>query len=102
FINTRPPWEQKILTIDPVTALRFTGKFQGEEWYDGENGESGWIVARGGRLFKISMGLDGVNTVTEITPVILMQTTADFVVPAPGNQVTIDITDESPFATGDT
>lgn len=102
FVVTRPPWEQKILTIDQVTSSRFTGKYQGVEWYDGENGESGWIVARGGKLFKITMPLNGINTVTEITPVLLIQTTNDFTVPAPAATVMVDVTDEAPFATGDT
>lgn len=100
YLKTRPPYDQLPLTMDAATAARFTGKFQGAEWYDGNIGESCFVVARGGRLFRITIGKT--NVVTEITPVLLIQTTADFTIPGVGNTVTVNVSDEAPFTTGET
>lgn len=98
LIKTRPPFEQQLLNTDAVTD-RWTGKFQGAGWYNGPLGESSFIIARGGRLFKATVGT-GEFVLSEITPVILIQVTANFTVPAIGNTVVASVTDEEPFTVG--
>lgn len=82
---TRPPWVSHPLQNAPAT---WTGIFQGSMHYDGEAGQSGWIVARGGRFFFVT---DDTYTVTEITAKLLLVTTADFVLPGAGNTVLVQI-----------
>lgn len=101
YIHTRPPWANQIFT--DLTNGRFTGRFQGAAFYDGEeSGQSCHIISRGGRLFRLGAnGMDPVSVLTEITPRITIQTTAQFTVPAPAATVEIDVTSESAIATGD-
>lgn len=104
FVKTRPPWGKLPLSFSGVegdtTESRWTGKYQGAMVYQGITpDQTCWIVSRGGRLFRIAKDT---RIVTEITPVLLITTTEDFVVPAIGNTVTIQVISETPFVTGDT
>lgn len=98
YIMTRPPWMNHVVTDN--TGGRFTGKYQGTAWYDGGDGQSCDIIARGGKLFRLVLGMT--NSLTEITPRLNIVTTADFTVPAPAATVTVFVTSETPIATGDT
>lgn len=100
FISTRNPVANLVITMDDTTASRFTGRFQGAMWYDGEIGESCDIISRGGKLFRLTRGLT--NILTEITPQLIIHTADDFVVPAPNGTVDVFVTSESAIATGDT
>lgn len=98
---TRPPWLNHPFTMDETTAGRFTGKFQGSLEYDGEvSGQNCNLIWRGGKLFRLTLGVT--NVLTEITPKILISTTADFIVPAPAASVLVEVVSESAIATGDT
>lgn len=67
FIKTRPPWKNILIKFDSTqTAIRFSGKFQGAIFYESDFGQDQFILARGGRLFRIILGL--VNVLSEITP----------------------------------
>lgn len=96
FPGTRDTWITRPLQNIPAT---WTGIFQGMMHYDGEAGQSGWIVARGGRFFFIT---DNTYTVTDITAKVIIVTTADFVLPGAGNPVTVNINGNPPITGGQT
>lgn len=103
LLKTRPPWGNLPLSFSDIpgdtTESRWTGRFQGAMIYQGFTpDQTCWIVSRGGKLFKIAKDT---RIVSEITPVTLIVTTADFVVPAIGNTVVVEVVSESPFTTGD-
>lgn len=98
YITTRPPWANHVFTDN--TNGRFAGKFQGSVWYDGGDGQSCNVIARGGKLFRMVLGVT--NSITEITPRLNITTTANFTVPAPAATVDVAVTSETPIATGDT
>lgn len=101
FAHTRPPWGNLILTFDSATTqTHFTGIFQGVMFYQAEFGDSGFIVARGGRLFRIQLS-QFQNMVSEITPIMNIVTTADFTVPAPAASVLVSVNSETPIAVSD-
>lgn len=100
FPKTRPPYDNLLLTFDSeLTESRFTGIFQGAVFYEAEFGKSGFVVSIGGKLFRIQLGQQ--NLVSEITPTLIIVTTADFTVPALNNNVTVDVNSETLFAIGD-
>lgn len=100
YLKTRPPWKSHPLTFDSeTTEARWTGKFQGALQYDGEIGQSGWVVSRGGKLFFIN---SDTFVLSEITPRLFLVTTADFTVPAVNGSVVILVNSESAVATGAT
>lgn len=96
FAETRPPWKNHVLQDVPDT---WTGIFQGSAYYDGEAGQSGWMVARGGRFFFVN---SDTFTVTDVTPSITIVTTADFTLPGVGNQVLVNLNGNPPLLAGDT
>ena len=98
LLTTRNPLESVQWT--DLTGGRFTGRFQGSMFYEAESGTSGFILAVGGKLFRIQFGYP--NTLTEITPKVSIVTTTPFAVPAPASNVTVDVTTESPFTVGET
>ncbi len=103
YLKTRPPWGNLPLSFSGIegdtTFFRWTGRFQGAMVYRGFSAEQTcWIVARGGRLFRIAKDT---RIITEITPVTLIVTTANFTVPAVSATVTVSVVSESPFVTGD-
>lgn len=101
FPRTRPPWANMLLTFDTdTTESRWTGKFQGAVFYQADFGPSGFVLSRGGKLFRISLGMN--NVVSEITPTLTIVTTADFTVPAPAANVLVDVVSDGPFTVGDT
>src|SRR5262249_54443090 len=95
FPETRPPWTNHVLTA-PAT---WTGIFQGSMHYDGEAGQSGWLVARGGRFFFVA---DDTFVVIDVTPKLLIVTSAAFTLPGAGNQVLVDLNGDPPVSPGDT
>lgn len=100
YLKTRPPWKSHPLTFDNATTeSRWFGKFQGECPYDGELGQSGWVVSRGGKLFFIN---SDTFVISEITPRLFIVTLHDFTVPAANATVDVDVNSETPIATGDT
>lgn len=100
YIKTRPPYKSWPLSFDSVTTkTRFVGKFQGAFQYDGEIGQSGWVLSLGGRLFFIN---SDTFVVSEITPKLFLVTTADFTVPAANATVDVFINSETVLSTGQT
>jgi hypothetical protein len=107
FPETRPPWTQRPLNgglMPPNNSPQalpttWTGIFQGSMHYDGEAGQSGWLVARGGRFFFIT---DDTFTVTDITAKLLIVTTKDFILPGAGNQVLVNLNGTPPLNAGNT
>lgn len=96
FPSTRPPWINHLLVSPPAT---WTGIFQGALHYDGEAGQSGWLVARGGRFFFIP---DQSLVVSDVTPQLIIVTTADFTLPGIGNQVLVNLNGNPPVIAGAT
>lgn len=102
FPKTRPPYENIILTFaSEAVEARFTGIYQGATEYDAQTGYSGFVVSRGGKLFRISIQ-GNIGNVIEITPLLIIVTTADFTVPALNGSVTIDVASETLIGVGDT
>lgn len=100
LLSTRPPWKNHPLTFDSqTTKSRWFGIFQGALQYDGEIGQSGWVVSRGGKLFFIN---SDTFVVSEITPRLFVVTTAEFTVPAVNATVDVFVNSVSAIATGDT
>lgn len=99
YPTTRPPYINHRLTFAPGVQARWIGKYQGSMHYDGESGQSGFVVARGGNFFFVT---DTNWFVSEITPRLPISTTADFTVPAPAASVTVSVNSESAFVVGDT
>lgn len=98
FPGTRDPLFQWTLEV-PQTLTTWLGTFQGAGRYDaGGTGQSGWIVARGGRLFFIA---DTTWALTEITPKVTVVTGAQFAVPANGASIVIPVNDGTPLSTGE-
>jgi len=98
YPQTRDPWFQYYVTVPDPLLARYTGTFQGAGRYDGQNGQSGFIVGRGGRLFFVA---DKTWLLSEITPNFAIATTADFVVPAINATVTVSINETAQIAIGD-
>ncbi len=96
FAETRPPWRNHVLKDPPIT---WTGIFQGSMHYDGEQGQSGWLVARGGHFFFIH---DDDFGVIDVSPQVIIVTTAAFTLPGAGNQVLVNINGNPPLVAGDT
>lgn len=96
FPATRDPWISHPLQNIPAT---WTGIFQGMMHYDGEAGQSGWIVARGGRFFFIT---DDTYLISDITAKVIIVTTADFVLPGAGNAVLVNVNGNPPIISGQT
>lgn len=89
YVRTRPPYRNWAYTFaDATVQANWRGIFQGEKWYDGEAGTSGWVIARGGRLFFLpwpSLAL------SEITPKVTTVVSADFTVPGVGGYVNVAV-----------
>lgn len=101
FVTTRPPYANLPLTFESdITESRWTGIFQGSCFYHSHFGQSGHVVSRGGRLFFIAIGTE--NVVSEVTPILVIVTTADFTVPAPAASVIISVSSETVFTIGQT
>lgn len=96
FPETRPPWANHVLKNAPTT---WTGIFQGSMHYDGEAGQSGWIVARGGRFFFIT---DDTFVISDVTPQLVIVTSADFTLPGAGNGVLVNLNGTPPLNAGAT
>jgi hypothetical protein len=89
YMKTRPPYANHVFTFaDDTTQANWTGKFQGWAYYDGEAGQSGWVIARGGRLFFLP---SDTWILREITPSVLVTTISDFTVPAVGAMVDVHV-----------
>lgn len=101
LISTRPPWFKQTLTFQNDTVqARFTGRFQGACSYISEFSQPSFIVSRGGKLFRIEIKNNWL--VTEITPKLTIVTTAEFTVPTPADQVTVNVNSQKPFTIGET
>jgi len=106
FPETRPPWKNHVLNggFDtgnnplPLPAT-WTGIFQGSQFYVNDNGQSGWVVARGGRFFFVT---DDTFSIREITPQIIIVTTAAFTLPGAGSNVLVNFNGNAPVNVGDT
>lgn len=100
LMRTRPPWIQRAFTFsDEATEANWSGVFQGVMDYDGESGQSGWVIARGGRLFFMD------NTqfqVREITPSSVTSVSIDFTVPIVGDPVDIRVNVVDAISVGQT
>ncbi len=100
FVKTRPPYINLPLTFaNDVVESRFTGKFQGSVFYQSRFGTSGFVLSRGGKLFLITLGTT--NVVSEITPTLVIVTTADFTVPAPAASVVVMVNSEVELTIGE-
>lgn len=97
YPQTRDPWFNYFITVPSNLVSRWTGTFQGSGRYDGQNGTSGFIVARGGRLFFIE---DKTWLLSEITPNFTLATSADFTVPALNTNVDVSVNDTGPLVVG--
>lgn len=99
FVKTRPPFANLPLSfISDEVEARFIGKFQGAIFYESDFGEDQFVISRGGRLFKLLLG--SANVISEITPQLNIVTTADFVVPGMGMQVTVFVNSETVLLVG--
>lgn len=96
FAQTRPTWVNHLLKNIPAT---WSGIFQGMMHYDGEAGQSGWLVARGGRFFFVT---DDTFTISDVTPQLVIVTVKDFIQPGAGNQILVDLNGTPPVKAGDT
>jgi len=94
FPATRPAWFNHVLD----TPASWTGIFQGVQHYDGESGQGGWLVARGGRFFFVT---DDTFVVTEVTPALIIVTDGPFTLPGAGNQVIVSLNGTAPVVAGD-
>lgn len=102
FVKTRPPYQSLPLSFDSeTTETNWAGKYQGSCFYQSDFGNSGFVVSRGGRLFFITLGVL-TNVVSEITPILVIVTTADFTVPAPAASVVVSVSSETVFTIGQT
>lgn len=99
YPTPRPIYANIPINVPDNLVSRWTGKYQGHMPYDGESGQSGWIVSRGGKLFFIPYQT---RVLAEITPQLPIVTTADFTVPAPAATVLVAINSETAIATGET
>jgi len=82
YMRTRPPYANHMFSFyDDATQTNWTGKFQGWAYYDGEAGQSGWMIARGGRLFFLT---SDTWVLRDVTPFVLVSTVEDFIVPIGG------------------
>ena len=91
---TRQPW----LSVPLSTPL--AGLFQGATCYS-TNQTCALVASINGRLYRID--LESIPAVvTDITPVITITVTEDFIVPAVAALVLVSVTSEAPFAVGDT
>lgn len=101
FPKTRPPVANLLLTFDSdVTEDNFLGRFQGACFYEAEFGRNGIILSVGGRLFRIQ--IDRQNIVNEITPTMIIVTTAVFTVPALNGTVNVSVNSETLLEFNDT
>lgn len=101
FVKTRPPIANLVFSFDSdAVESRFTGVFQGAEFYEAEFGDSGIICSIGGKLFRIQLG--ATNSVADITPALPIVTTAVFTVPPINTTVLVGVVSETPLAVGDT
>lgn len=98
FPQTRDPWINRVLS-NGVPPATWTGIFQGSAHYDGEAGQSGWLVARGGRFFFIT---DDTFIINDVTPSVIIVTAANFVLPGAGNQVVVQFNGNPPVVAGNT
>lgn len=96
FAETRPQWTNHILMNAPTT---WTGIYQGMMHYDGEAGQSGWLVARGGHFFFVT---DDTFTITDITATLLIVTSAAFTPPGIGNQIAVNFNGTPSLSAGTT
>jgi hypothetical protein len=95
FAETRRPGFNHLISDIPPT---WTGIFQGSMHYDGEAGQSGWLVARGGRFFFVTDEF----VMRDVTPQLLIVTTSPFVTVGAGVQVSVDFNGNAPVHVGDT
>jgi hypothetical protein len=105
YPKTRPAYLNHLFAFsDAITQSHWAGKYQGACWYQVSFGSSGFVISRGGRLFFLRMG--ATNVLSEITPQIVIVTTASFIAPnaalaPPGNMVVVPIVSETPLTVGD-
>lgn len=98
YASTRPSWRQLSNWDSSGVTARWNGRFQGAMFYDGEEGTSGWIVARGGNLFFTP---DDTLKIQEITAKLNITTTQDFVVPALHASASVFVNSAVPFSNGE-
>lgn len=94
FAETRRPIFNHLFTDVPAT---WTGIFQGSMHYDGEAGQSGWLVARGGHIFFITDDF----VMKDVTPQLAIITTADFITPGLFANVPVSLNGDPAVVGGD-
>ena len=100
FAKVRPSWSNLVLTFaNDSVQTNIQGKFQGATVYPSVSGVNGFVVSVGGRLFLLQLGIT--NVWTEITPQLSVVITAQFTVPAMGNQVLANVTTDTVFTVGE-
>ncbi len=100
FVKTRPPYVNIPFTFaNDAVESRWTGIYQGSVFYQSRFGSSAFVVSRGGKLFLITLG--PTNVLSEITPSIVIVTTAEFTVPAPAASVVVFVNSEIELEVGD-
>lgn len=92
FASVRPPFSNLVFSFDnPTTNSNFFGVFQGACFYESPQfGQSGFVVAVGGRLFRITLAPNSTD-VSDITPQVQMMTISDVAVPNVGSNATINL-----------
>jgi hypothetical protein len=100
FPTSRPPFEQKALIFENLEQARWfrENRLQGAKPYYARNGRTVTIVSVGGRFFAIDVVND--FAVSEITPIRSTTTAANFVVPAVGASVVIQVTSSAQIWVG--
>jgi hypothetical protein len=99
YVHTRPPWTNIPITVPASLTSRWTGIYQGAEFYDGQGVASGWIISRGGLIFFLDSSNFTLKEITVQTPVTV---TVDFTVPALNATLNIEVTTQSVFSVGQT
>lgn len=98
FVDQRPPYVSPELTFatEEIQTYFKTKVFQGWKIYHPALSDSSIVISTGGRLFRISP-LNNFK-VDEITPTRETVTTADFISPPQGSNVTISVSDTTRIA----
>lgn len=100
FAKTRPGMVRvPFVLADPRTATDWTGIFQGAVFYQ-SLGADGFVVSRGGRLFRFTFGAQ--LGVTEITPQSTLMVVNAFIVPAVSATVIVNVNDAASLTVGET
>jgi len=97
YAQTRDSWSNRPITVPSSLANRWTGIYQGSEFYDGEGVPSGWLISRGGRIFFLDASTFALK---EITISATVTVTTAFTVNALNELDTVNVSDAEEFTVG--